>query len=131
MSLRHLLIASLGLALLIPAAAPAATGEFETRAMHAGVLKWAQSEGASARSISLRCGHTAKVGKTGACTGSFVLARGGHTVRYRLTARAAVWRNTPNSYEYRVHARGVKKLAGVPREVKGFMGFWAREPGKP
>jgi len=57
------------------------------------------------------------------CTGSFRLALHGRHADYTLTRKAATFRNSPGSVEYRVYAQTAKKVKGLPSKIGGFSGF--------
>lgn len=97
-----------------------------TVAFRAGVRAFARIEDARVKSISVRCRPNPRVGDVRSCTGSFRLRRAGRTATYVLTARAATFRNTPGSIEYRVHARTADRVPGLPASVGGLAGFYTR-----
>ena len=97
-----------------------------TAAFRAGIRAFARIEDARVSSTSVRCRANPRVGDVRPCTGSFRVRRAGRTATYVLTARAATFRNTPGSIEYRVHARTADRVPGLPASVGGLLGFYAK-----
>jgi len=97
-----------------------------TAAFRFGVRAFARQNKATVPSASITCRSSADVGDTGRCSGFFQLRRGGRIATYRLTSKAATFRNTPSSIEYRVYATARGRVDGLPRRVS-LLGFASRD----
>ena len=81
-----------------------------------------EAHGARPSGIRISCVEVPKVDDVGACTGSFDLTRNGRTAHYVLTKKAATFRIDAGAIEYRVFAKAVRKVRGLPAET-GLLGF--------
>ena len=99
-------------------------------AMRAGIRAFAgDAPKTTASRIAVTCAAIPRVGDVGRCRGTFRLTRAGRTADYRLTAKAATFRNTPHSIEYRLYARTAHPVRGVARST-GLLGFLGDGSGK-
>lgn len=85
-----------------------------TAAMRKGIRDFARSVDGRANRIAVSCRPAPNVGDVGRCSGTFDVRRENSTARYRLASRARVFRNTPDSLEYRVDARTASRRSGFP-----------------
>jgi hypothetical protein len=92
-------------------------------AMDAGIKKFASLHDARASRLRVTCGAVKEVGQSAPCSGSFRLTRNQQTAIYTLSRRASVFRNTPDSVEYRLSAVANRGLPGLPSDTGRFTGY--------
>jgi hypothetical protein len=82
-----------------------------------------EAKGGTAKHIDVTCKPVKKVGQKGACTGTFQVAYKGRTATYKLTPKARTLRISRGAIEYRVAAKAVTKVAGLPAstDLAGFL----------
>jgi hypothetical protein len=126
-NLKQLTTVALALvAVAAPATASAVGAPLKSdAAMRKGVRDFARVEahGAKPSRIHVTCAAGTKLGTTIPCSGTFRLTLHGRSADYRLTKKAAAFRNSPGSVEYRLYARSAKTVVGLPQSTGGFMGF--------
>jgi hypothetical protein len=82
-----------------------------------------EAGGAKVSKIDVDCPPVKKVNQQRSCTGTFKLTLDGKTATYRLTKKNHVFRIAKDAIEYRVAAKAVKKVAGLPAstDLAGFL----------
>ena len=114
---------TLALAVLTPAAAPAAIANPQSdAAMRKAIRDYAKrsikGETLKATKIKVDCVQATEISSTRPCSGTFSLTRDGKTAHYRLTKRANTFRNSPGSMIANLHAAATKKAPGLPASIK-------------
>jgi hypothetical protein len=116
---------TLAVAVLAPSAAMAAKSPSPDAAMRKGVRDFVRLEanGGKSSAVDIRCRPVTKVGQQAPCTGSFKVTLEGRTATYQLTKKARTLLVAPRALEYRLSAKAVKKVAGLPgaTDLSGFL----------
>jgi hypothetical protein len=82
-----------------------------------------EAKGGKASAVAIKCRPVTKVGQQAPCTGSFKVTLKSRTATYVLTKKARTLRVSPGAIEYRLSAKAVKKVAGLPgaTDLSGFL----------